>query len=148
MKRHFAPNLPHANGGYTPQLPFMNTHCSKNLVGPEIRKLRCQRGWTQAKLAKILAREGLDITRSSLAKVECQLVWVGDFELLYFVRALGVRLEHLFHAFGGEDIISALAGTTTANARHAMTVQPSMTKESRRRPWSDTRQHHENNIQL
>ena len=98
MKRDFAPNLPHANGGLASQLPFMNTHCSKNLVGPEIRKLRCQLGWTQAKLAKILAREGLDITRSSLAKVECQLVWVGDFELLYFVRALGVRLEHLFPA--------------------------------------------------
>lgn len=92
----FAPKPTPTNDTAALQSLFMNAHLSKNLVGPEIRKLRCQLGWTQAKLAKILAREGLDITRSSLAKVECQLVWVGDFELLYFVRALGVRLEHLF----------------------------------------------------
>ena len=68
----------------------------RNVVGPEIRKLRRQLGWTQQRLAKTLRKEGFNITRSTLAKIECQLIWVGDFELFYFVRVLGVRLEHLF----------------------------------------------------
>lgn len=91
----------------------MNPRLGKNLIGPEIRRLRCQLGWTQAKLTA----EGHEITRSALAKIECQLVWVGDFELFYFVRALGVRLEHLFPPLNaGKEIATGYADSDTRPA--------------------------------
>ena len=49
------------------------------------------------KLALHLQICGWNISRSGLAKIECRVVWVGDFELLYVVRALsGVGIGELF----------------------------------------------------
>ena len=100
IARRFAPALLHGGHSIPAESAAMNVH-HRNLVGPEIRKLRRQLGWTQDKLAKGLRREGLNVSRSAVAKIECQLIWVGDFELLYFVRVLGVRLEHLFRRLTG-----------------------------------------------
>ncbi len=97
---HFAPASLHRGHSIRAESPVMNVH-RRNLVGPEIKKLRQQLGWTQDKLAKDLRREGLNVSRSAVAKIECQLIWVGDFELFYFVRVLGVRLEHLFPPING-----------------------------------------------
>ena len=70
------------------------THC--NIIGPIVRRFRRQRGWSQAKLANHLQNAGWNISRSGLAKVECRMVWVGDFELLYFVNVFGVGIGQLF----------------------------------------------------
>ena len=67
-----------------------------NVAGPQIRKLRCARGWSQSELAAELQRAGWDISRSSLAKIEARLVWIGDYELFYFIRVFKVGLESLF----------------------------------------------------
>jgi transcriptional regulator with XRE-family HTH domain len=67
-----------------------------NVIGPGIRRIRKQRGWSQSKLALRLQSVGWNISRSGLAKIECRIMWVGDFELLYFVRALGVGIGELF----------------------------------------------------
>jgi transcriptional regulator with XRE-family HTH domain len=67
-----------------------------NVVGPQIRKLRYQRGWSQSKLAAKLQIAGWDISRSGLAKIESKLVWVGDYELFYFIRVFQVDWETLF----------------------------------------------------
>jgi hypothetical protein len=53
-----------------------------NVIGPEIRRIRKQRGWSQSKLALRLQSVGWNISRSGLAKIECRIMWVGDFELL------------------------------------------------------------------
>lgn len=100
IARRFAPGSPHRRQSIPAESLAMNVH-RRNLVGPEIKKLRRQLGWTQDMLAKGLRREGLNVSRSAVAKIECQLIWVGDFELLYFVRVLGVRLEHLFPQING-----------------------------------------------
>ena len=71
-----------------------DTHC--NVVGPVVQRLRKERGWSQAKLAERLHAAGWNISRSGLAKIECRLVWVGDFELLYFVNVFGVGIGNLF----------------------------------------------------
>ena len=68
----------------------------RNVVGPEIRRLRYARGWSQAKLALKLQLAGWDISRSGVAKIEAQLVWVGDYELYYFTEVFRVTLEALF----------------------------------------------------
>ncbi|HEX8294805.1 MAG TPA: helix-turn-helix transcriptional regulator [Chthoniobacteraceae bacterium] len=91
-----------------------------NVIGPEIRRIRKQRGWSQSKLALRLQSVGWQISRSALAKIECRIVWVGDFELLYFVSAFGVAIGELFprHARKApvESMIAKLAGATAGRA--------------------------------
>lgn len=79
-----------------------------NVIGPEIRRIRKQRGWSQSKLALHLQSVGWNISRSGLAKIECRIMWVGDFELLYFVRALGVGIEKLFPPASAQQPVHAL----------------------------------------
>lgn len=67
-----------------------------NLIGPQVRKLRNQKNWTQEQLAGALQRAGLDISRSGLAKIEARMVWVADHELLFFMKALKVSFEDLY----------------------------------------------------
>lgn len=66
-----------------------------NLVGPQVRRLRYNRGWSQNQLATKLQLEGWDISRSGVAKIESQLVYVDDFHLYYLQRALKVTLTDL-----------------------------------------------------
>lgn len=74
-----------------------------NLVGPQIRKLRSQRQWTQDELAGALQREGLDISRSGLAKIEARMVWVGDHQLYYFLKVFKVSFHELFPPINPQD---------------------------------------------
>ena len=67
----------------------------KNIVGPQIRKLRYQRGLTQDMLAARLSVRGLDMTRATLSKIEAQLRCVVDSELLRFSEVLGVSADVL-----------------------------------------------------
>lgn len=67
-----------------------------NLVGPQIRKLRYIRGWSQNHLATKLQLEGWDIDRVGVAKIESRLVHIDEFELLYFIRVFNVSFAELF----------------------------------------------------
>jgi transcriptional regulator with XRE-family HTH domain len=67
-----------------------------NLVGPEVRKFRDRKGWTQEVLAGKLQLQGWDVSRVSVAKLEARLRWVSDCELLFLAKALGVSLPDLF----------------------------------------------------
>lgn len=67
-----------------------------NIIGPQIRKLRCQRRWTQDRLAGALQRAGLDVSRSGVAKVEARMVRVPDHELFYYMKVLRVDFDDLF----------------------------------------------------
>jgi transcriptional regulator with XRE-family HTH domain len=68
----------------------------RNVVGPVIRRLRNERDWSQELLAARLQLNGWDCTRSWLAKIEAQQVYVKDFELLYFCAAFGKDLDELY----------------------------------------------------
>lgn len=67
-----------------------------NVIGPVVRHLWKRRGWSQAKHAERLQAAGWNISRSGLAKIECRMVWVGDFELLYLVNVFGGGIGDLF----------------------------------------------------
>jgi transcriptional regulator with XRE-family HTH domain len=67
-----------------------------NLVGPQVRKLRDQKNWTQDLLAQKLQLTGWDVSRTSLAKLEAQLRWVSDVEILFLARVLGVDINLLY----------------------------------------------------
>jgi transcriptional regulator with XRE-family HTH domain len=70
----------------------------RNLVGLQIRRLRDQQGLTQPMLAARCRRWGWDLSRQTLAKIETQLRWVSDFELLCLARSLRVEPHELWPA--------------------------------------------------
>ena len=65
----------------------------RNIVGPQIRKLREERGLTQPMLAARCNLLGWGLSRETLAKIETQVRWVADAELLCFSYALKVPLD-------------------------------------------------------
>ncbi len=67
-----------------------------NLIGPQIRKLRSEKGWTQDVLAQKLQLAEWDVSLTSVAKLESLLRWVSDCELLFLQKVLAVELFQLF----------------------------------------------------
>ncbi len=74
-----------------------------NLIGPQVRKLRYRMNWSQQMLAIKLQLAGWDVTRSTVAKIEARVIWVGDFQMFYFTRVFRVSLEELFPAIDQQD---------------------------------------------
>ena len=74
-----------------------------NLIGPQVRKLRAKHDWSQNDLAIKLQLVGFDVDRSTIAKIESRLVWVGDWQLFYFTRVFKVELDELFPPVDSQD---------------------------------------------
>ena len=68
----------------------------RNLVGPQVRKVRCRLNLTQDELAAKLQAAGWDVSRTSLPKSEAQLRWVADAELYLLADVLGVAMAKLY----------------------------------------------------
>jgi transcriptional regulator with XRE-family HTH domain len=60
-----------------------------NRIGPILRKLRNERGLSQAKLAAKCQLGGWDITREGIAKIEGGTRHIDDIELTYLRKTLG-----------------------------------------------------------
>ena len=58
----------------------------RNIIGPQVRRLRNQRGWSQEQLAAKLQIAGWDISRSALAKIETRLQWMRNYQLAYLLN--------------------------------------------------------------
>jgi len=69
---------------------------TKNIVGPQIRKLRYQQNLTQEMFAAKCSVRGLDLSRGTLSKIEAQLRCVTDAELIVLAEALKVELTELY----------------------------------------------------
>ena len=67
-----------------------------NLIGPQVRKWRTSKGWSQEILAAKLQLRGWSVSRDSLASLELCRRRVPDCEILFLARVLGVALEDLF----------------------------------------------------
>lgn len=68
----------------------------QNLVGPQIRKIRFERGLSQEQLAAKSSILGFDVSRGTLAKIEAGIRCVTDAELRVFARSLRVKMDELF----------------------------------------------------
>jgi hypothetical protein len=68
----------------------------RNLVGPRIRELRVKMAITQPMLVAKCQLVGWDISRETIAKIESQIRWVSDFELLGFAKAFNVSVNDLW----------------------------------------------------
>lgn len=71
------------------------THRPRNLVGPTVRKLRVEQGLSQPQLAAVCQRMGWDISRDIVARIEGQVRWVSDFEIIGLALALRVDYSEL-----------------------------------------------------
>lgn len=68
----------------------------QNLVGPQLRAIRHEKGLTQAMLAARCGILGWDIGENTITKIETQIRCVIDAELLCLAKALDVELEAFF----------------------------------------------------
>jgi len=66
-----------------------------NVAGANITRIRAEKGIKQKDLLARLQAGGMDITASSLSKIEGQTRMVTDKDLLLIAAALGVRPEDL-----------------------------------------------------
>jgi transcriptional regulator with XRE-family HTH domain len=69
---------------------------SQNSIGPTIRKIRYQRGLTQAMLAARCHRVGWDIGENTISKIEAQIRCITDTEIIFIAKALGVKIQDFF----------------------------------------------------
>lgn len=63
--------------------------------------MRERAGLTQPMLVARIHRKGWDISRETFAKVEAQIRWIADFEVVHLAEALGVKPGDLFDAAKG-----------------------------------------------
>lgn len=68
----------------------------KNITGEKIKNLRIAQALTQEQLAARLNLQGINLGRSSVAKIESQSRPVFDYQVEGFANALGVSVEELF----------------------------------------------------
>ena len=68
----------------------------RNIVGPQVRRLRYERGLSQTDLAARFQIKGWDITRDVLAGIESQRRWVADFEVVFLAQHLEVPVDALW----------------------------------------------------
>jgi transcriptional regulator with XRE-family HTH domain len=68
----------------------------KNIVGPNVRRLRNNQDISQEKLAAKCQLIGWDISREGIAKIESQVRGVSDIEVMKLAKALRVHFSVLF----------------------------------------------------
>jgi transcriptional regulator with XRE-family HTH domain len=67
-----------------------------NNIGPQVRRIREARGWTQDEFAAKLQIAGFDTTRVGVSKIENRYVFVNDKKLVYLAETLKVPVQDLF----------------------------------------------------
>lgn len=74
----------------------MNKQTEKS-IGYNIRNLREQKGYTQELFATKLQLEGVDITRSAVAKIEVGQRHIYPDEMIAIRKVLGVSFDEIFN---------------------------------------------------
>ena len=92
----------------------------KNVVGREVGRIRSNRGWTQAVLARELQKAGWDISRSEVSKIEMRIREVKDWQMMLLVHLLETPHESFYPRLNpNEDFRDAFAATITKKRRVA-----------------------------
>ena len=76
--------------------PIKKAIANLNIIGPQVRRLREQKGWTQDQFAVKLQLAGWDTSQDSVSRLEIQARRVPDVELFVVADVLGAKLEDLF----------------------------------------------------
>ena len=73
---------------------------TRNIVGAKVERVRTAKNMKQKELVAILQSKGMDISDTSMSRLEGQIRLVQDFEIPILAEALGVTVEWLLL---GED---------------------------------------------
>ena len=68
---------------------------AKNIVGVKVVAMRKERGMTQKNFLARLQVLGMDISATSLSRLEGQYRLVQDFEVVILAKALGISADEL-----------------------------------------------------
>ena len=68
---------------------------SKNIVGPKVRALRKENGWTQKALAEKLQLAGFDCTDLTILRIENGTRFVPDYEVKALANIFEISYEML-----------------------------------------------------
>ena len=94
---HFAPNWEQISFLFllesSSEIGAMGT---KNIIGPQVRRIRDSKGMTQDALAAKCNLIGWDISRGTLAKIESQVRRITDDEVELLASALEVEINQLY----------------------------------------------------
>jgi hypothetical protein len=79
---------------------YANKSCMKvkmlrNLIGPQVRRFRCMRNWSQEELTLKLQLMGWNVCRGRIARIEAGEAWVSDIEHFLFAKVFNVNMEDL-----------------------------------------------------
>jgi hypothetical protein len=85
----------------------MHARIMRNVIGPQVRRLRCAKSWSQEALTSMLREQGWNICRQRVARIEACEAWVGDFEMLLIARTLGVEMQELVPKMEGDQPLYA-----------------------------------------
>lgn len=73
---------------------------TRNIVGAKVERVRKAKNMKQKEFVAILQSKGMDISDTSMSRLEGQIRLVQDFEIPILAEALGVTVEWLLL---GED---------------------------------------------
>lgn len=68
----------------------------RNIVGPQVMRIRSGKNMSQADLAAACQLRGWDVSRGVIARIEGRVRWVADSELIKLAHALKVPVSALF----------------------------------------------------
>jgi transcriptional regulator with XRE-family HTH domain len=71
-------------------------HAQLNVIGPQVRRFRIRKGWSQERLAAKLQLFGWDTSRESVTRMENGDRRVPDLELFVVAKVLSVKTDELF----------------------------------------------------
>ncbi|MBI5801873.1 MAG: helix-turn-helix transcriptional regulator [Verrucomicrobia bacterium] len=80
----------------TSKIPSRKPAAPANVVGAHLRRIRSAQGLTQEQLAARCQVQGLNLTRSTLAKIEAQVRLLKACELFIIAKILKVPMEHFY----------------------------------------------------
>ena len=97
----------------------------KNIIGPQVEKLRKQRRWSRAQLAaECRARGGWNADEKTIAKIENQTRRVLDKEIPALAKALGVEINALVPKGSLKKILSSVCFTRRKKTQIANPLTP------------------------
>lgn len=70
----------------------------RNIIGPQLRRFRMERGLSQTAFSAQCQRIGWDIGRDTIKHIEEGTRWVADMELVLLAQCLGVGIDALLPA--------------------------------------------------
>ena len=93
----------------------------KNVVGREVGRIRDNRGWSQADLARELQKSGWDISRSEISKIEMRIREVKDWQMMLLVRVLQTPHEIFYPRLDPKKTLrDAFAETMTKKPKRSV----------------------------